>query len=183
MIDLIGAIRDQHRLILDLADDMLKKYEDSPVSRGAAVKAVDALVAAESRHEAAEAVFLWPVVRDRMPEYADLRAVAQTQEREARRRLHRLHKEAKSDGAPEWANQVVRDLLLHVRVEESHFLPVLPGVLDPRDSYRLGPKFVAMCRRGPTRPHPRTPDIPGALRMSAPLVARIDRVRDLFRMR
>lgn len=183
MIDLISAIRDQHRVILELADDMLDKYGDLPVSRRAAVKAADALVAAESRHEAAEAIFLWPVIRDRMPEYSDLRAVAQSQERDARHKLHRLHKAADDDRAADLANRVVRDLLLHVRMEESQFLPVLADVLDPRDSYRLGPKFVEMCQRGPTRPHPRTPDIPGVLRMSAPLAARADRVRDLLRRR
>lgn len=183
MIDLVQAVRDQHRAILDLADRMLDRYEGWPLSRRAAVHAVDALVAAESRHESAEARLLWPVVRDALPEYAELRAAAQAQERRARFRLHRLHKRADQDEAPLLAAQVVRQLATHVAFEEREILGALGHVLDLDVSYSLAPRFRTIYERGPTRPHPRTPDIPGLLGMVSPMVARADRVRDLLRLR
>jgi hypothetical protein len=181
--DLPQAVCDQHRVILDLADDMLEKYESLPLSGRSVVKAVDALVAAESRHESAEAVFLWPVVRDVMPEYAELRAAVQAQERRARFHLHRLHKQAREPDSAALAVRIVRQLASHVAFEENEILAALGPRLDRDVSFRLARKYVTICERGPTRPHPLTPAIPGLLRMSAPLVARTDWVRDLLRLR
>lgn len=183
VLDLVGTVRQQHRAILELTDRMLERYESSPISHYSAVRAADALVAAESRHEVAEAVFLWPVVRDLLPELAGLRASAQAQEREARRLLLGLHRSAAGEQAAAVAAEVGKALSLHVRFEETQFLAPLAVALDLRDSYRLARLFSDLSRRGPSRPHPRVPDIPGLLRSGAPVVARADRVRDFLRMR
>lgn len=183
MTDLVEAIRAEHRRILELTDEVLAHCGDGGDGARAAVKPIYALVALESRHEATEARFLWPVVRDAMPEYAALRETAERQERQARRDLHRLHKLAGHPGSADLAVRVVRQIVTHVGLEESQILASLAGSLSPNDSVRIGRMYRDASRRAPTRPHPRVPAIPGVLSLTGPMSARVDRVRDLLRRR
>lgn len=183
MIDLVGAVCDQHRSILELAERAVDRLERWPVGDSATTRALDALVAAESRHELAEAIVLWPVVRDVLPEYDSLRAAAQKQEMEARFDLRRMRRLAATEEAGPFAARVVRGLAYHVALEEGQVLPALADALDLADSYRAARLFRDLYRAGPTRPHPRMPAAPGLLRASAPLVSRADKVRDLLRRR
>lgn len=183
MIDLVAAIRGEHQRVLDLADRLEQKYEKWPLGEHAAKKALHELVALEARHEAAEARFLWPVVRDAMREHARVRATAVLQEREARWLLHRLHKTAGTEDSVELVPRVVRAVRTHVGLEETQVLPVLESVLSRNDLLSLGPQFERASSLAPTRPHPRTPAIPGVLAAVGPMARRADRLRDLLRIR
>ncbi len=183
MNDLVEAIRAEHRRVLELADEVLARCEEGPAGERAARKAIDALIALESRHEATEAMFLWPVVRDALPEHTGLRETAQNQERQARRHLHRLHKVAGRPGSAELATFAVREIVSHVGLEESQILTALSSALSPYDAVRIGRMYEATSKTAPTRPHPRVPAIPGLLSLTGPMAARMDRVRDLLRIR
>lgn len=152
-------------------------------SERSARQAIDALVALESQHEAAEAMYVWPVVRDTLPEYAGIRETAQLQERQARHRLHRLRKVAGHPGSAALAAVVVREVVIHVGLEESQVLPSLESALSYNDSARIARMYRRASAAGPTRPHPLVPAIPGVLSLTAPMAARADRVRDLLRIR
>lgn len=182
MPDLITAIQAEHRRVLELADGILEGYWKWPVGERAGWRDIRALVALESRHEVSEARFLWPVVRDAMPEYAAVLADAKAQERDARRRLHRLRR---AEGTAAGAGMVpvaMRALTIHIGLEEAQILPSLAARLSPTDSARLGHVYEAASAAAPTRPHPRVPAIPGLLGLVGPVAARADRIRDLLRL-
>jgi hypothetical protein len=192
MITLTDAIRRDHERIIEQAEEVLERYDGRPVADSRARKAVHGLVVLESRHEAAEARNLWPVVRDALPEYRRLRAHALQEEREARRHLHRLHKWAArsartSDGfepaagVPEGVTVVVQELIAHIGLEQSEILPALDAALERFDSIRIGQMFRAALASAPSRPHPKVPPIPGLLALVSPAAVRYDRVRDLLR--
>lgn len=87
-MDAITYLREDHDKVLA----MFSRLEASPTAAGAPeddqVRArktmVTALVMAESRHEAVEEQFFWPMVRDRVPGGVDLAARALAQEDEAK---------------------------------------------------------------------------------------------------
>lgn len=183
MKDLVEAVRAEHHRVLELGEEILARCGEGPVGERRARRVIDALVSLESRHEAAEAICLWPVVRDVLPEYAELRETAKSQERLARVHLHRLHKLAGREGSTPLATLVVREVVAHVGLEESQVLPSLAAALSPDDSMRIGRIYERVSAAGPSRPHPRVPAVPGLLSMMAPMAARVDRVRDLLRLR
>lgn len=183
VVDLVEAVRREHRSILALLDRLDDRYERWPLHEHSLRKTVAHLVAAESRHEAAEIRYLWPVVRDTLPQYAEIRAVAQTQERDARRRLHALSRSLRSPSLPEGIPAASKALRMHIGLEESQILPSLQSSLDPDDSIRIGRLFAAASAAGPTRPHPKLPAVPGLVAAASPIAARLDRIRDLLRIR
>ncbi|HET9078088.1 MAG TPA: hemerythrin domain-containing protein [Acidimicrobiales bacterium] len=183
VVDLVDAIGREHLRILRLVDRLVEGCQNLALHEHAARKAAATLVALESRHEAAEVRYLWPVVRDALPEYADIRATAEAQEREARRLLHTLSKSLKPASAPAEVGAVSKSIRIHIGLEDSQLLPALKATLDPNDSVRLGRLFVEASANGPTRPHPRLPAVPGLVAAASPLAARVDRVRDLLRIR
>jgi hypothetical protein len=66
----------------------------------------------------------------------------------------------------------------HIAFEEARVWPGLRKVLSPDESQELGEKIVKAKKRGPTRPHPRTPPTPAVLATVGPAVAVIDKLRD-----
>lgn len=183
MTGLVEAVRREHREILELVDRLEESSHKWPLGERAERKAVHALVALESRHEVAETQVLWPVVRDALRNLSGVRAVAQGQEREGRRLLHRLHKTAGSEEAISLVPRVVELIRLHVALEETQILLPLESTLGPNDSMSLGEVFERISAKSPTRPHPLTPAIPGVLAVTAPVTRRADRLRDLLRLR
>lgn len=183
MTHLVEAVQREHRKILGLVERLEEKSAKWPLGEHAARKAVHDLVALEARHEAAEERFVWPLVRDLMREHAAIRETALSQEREARWLLHRLHKAAGTETAVEMVPAVAQAIRIHVGLEDSQVLPGLADSLPRKESFRLGPQYEQASASGPTRPHPRTPAIPGVLALVSPLASRADRLRDLLRLR
>ena len=183
MKDLVEAVRAEHHRVLELGEEILARCGEGPVGERRARRVIDALVSLESRHEAAEARVLWPVVRDVLPEYADLAEMARGQESRARRSIHHLHKAAGREGTAPLAAAVVDEVVAHVGLEESQILPSLAAALSPNDSIRLGLLYQQVSAAAPTRPHPRVPAVPGVLSLVGPVAGRMDRVKDLLRIR
>lgn len=182
MLDLVGAVRAEHRRILARADAVAQRFAKRPFDRDRARRAVHALTVAESRHEVAEARYVWPVVRDLLPELAEVRAAGEADERQLRRWLKDLHAAAGSVSAAPLAERVAASVVSHVGLEESHVLPALAATLSERDAYRLGRQYQRASAAAPTRPHPHVPAIPGVLAAVSPLARRLDHVRDLLHM-
>jgi hemerythrin-like domain-containing protein len=183
VIDLITAVRRDHRKAREMVDRLAEISGEWPIHERAIRKTILSLVALEAAHEAAEARYLWPVVRDCLPEYAEIRELALVQERQARRQLHTLHKAAGTKAGADLVPGVVQALRIHIGLEDAQILPALESSLSRKESLRLGPQFEQALRTGPTRPHPRTPAIPGVLAVVTPLARRTDRLRDFLRLR
>jgi hypothetical protein len=183
MTGLVETVKADHQAILEKVERLVDHYHTWPLGEHGAGKALHALVAAESRHETAEAQLLWPVVRDLLPDYWNVAEMARKQEGHARGLLHRLHKAKGTDRSADMVPEVAQAVRDHVRLEDSQVLAALASALSRNDSLRLGLLFERGLALGPTRPHPRIPPVPGILSLVGPLTRRADRVRDFLRIR
>lgn len=142
------------------------------------------LVMEESRHEAAEAMYFWPTVRDKLPNGDELADAALRQEQEGKEVLDALRKAAPGD--PDFLRLVDTFTSAgqeHIAYEELEVWPALRTVLSPADAEELGTKIETAKKVGPTRPHPGGPDGPGGLESAGVAAAAMDKVRDAVRGR
>jgi len=166
---------------------MLDALESSPDNSTGATKAVvsarkevaERLIIDSSAHEAAEELYFWPIVRERLPDGNGLADQAIEQESVAKQMLNELGKLA----GPQHEFDALIDTFIpacraHIKFEETRVWPGLREVLSPRESQELGRKITKAKERGPTRPHPRTPPTPAVLATLGPAVAVVDRLRD-----
>lgn len=152
-----------------------------PASAASPDPAQDAetLVMAESRHEAAEEMYFWPTVRERVADGDALADEARAQEAEGKRVLDELRTCAPGDGRfEELVATFAAAGRAHIDFEETQVWPKLRAVLTPADADKLGDELTRAKAAGPTRPHPDAPDSPGALKTTGVAAAAMDKVRD-----
>ena len=141
--------------------------------------AVQALIVAESRHEAVEEEYFWPAVRDVLPDGNQLADHGISQEQDAKIVLDRLDKlEPGEREFEELVFAIVRDGRAHIAYEEEKVWPALREALTPTAADLLGAKLIQGKDLAPTRPHPNIPPRPGILKATAPAVAVADKLRD-----
>jgi len=142
-------------------------------------KMAEELIIEESKHEALEEMYFWPVVREHHPAGNTLADEATGQEQEAKQVLAEL--DGLEAGDPEF------EVLLgtftgaareHIEFEETEVWPGLRAVLPAEAAAELGSKIADGKKTAPTRPHPHTPPSPGVLKGAGPAVAAADRARD-----
>jgi hemerythrin-like domain-containing protein len=142
-------------------------------------KMVEQLIIEESRHEALEEMYFWPVVRDRLPDGDHLADTATGQEQEGKQVLDQLDK-VNSD-QPEFEQLVLTFINAgreHIAYEEIEVWPLLRGTLTEEEAVSIGDKIAAGQKTAPTRPHPNTPPSAGVLKGAGPVVGAADRLRD-----
>jgi hemerythrin-like domain-containing protein len=137
----------------------------------------DFLVAAESRHEIAEELVVWPAVRKRVPEGAALVAEGLRQERTAKFILDAL-RFADGSARHDLALEFTESARAHIAFEEGQILDALKRATVWPGLHVLGAKFLLAKRFGPTRPHPRGPERRFGLLTWGMFVATVDRLRD-----
>ena len=142
-------------------------------------KLTERLVIEESKHEAVEEEYFWPVVRDMLPDGGRLADEATRQEQEGKVVLDKLDKLDASDS--EFEGQLARFIAAgrgHMAYEETRVWPGLRGVLSAADANELGEKLVKGKDIAPTRPHPDIPPRPGILKAVGIAAAAADKLRD-----
>jgi hemerythrin-like domain-containing protein len=142
-------------------------------------KLAEQLVIEESRHEAVEEMYFWPAVREHLADGDELADTAIGQEDEGKEVLDKLGK--LDAGDPEFEKLIaefIRAGREHIDYEETQVWPGLRVALTAEQSQELGSKMQAGKKTAPTRPHPRTPSSPGALKATGPVVAAADKARD-----
>ncbi|WAL69422.1 hemerythrin domain-containing protein [Amycolatopsis cynarae] len=182
-MDAITLLRDDHRQVLE----MLDRLESAPtVAGGASEEALRArkslvtrLVIAESRHEAIEEQYFWPMVRESVPGGAELAARAEDQEYAAKQVLDALGKaEPGQSDFDEMAARIVRDGRRHIAFEQDEVWPKVVAAVDSSRLEELGEKMAAAKDRAPTRPHPETPSSARVQKTLGRMAAVADRLRD-----
>lgn len=142
-------------------------------------KLAEQLIIEESRHEAVEEMYFWPAVREHLPNGDELAETALGQEQEGKEVLDKLDK--LDAGTPEF-EKLLADFIRagreHIDYEEDHVWPGMRSALTREQADELGGKMEVAKKTAPTRPHPRTPASPGALKSTGPVAAAADKVRD-----
>ena len=142
-------------------------------------KMVQQLVIEESKHEAVEEMYFWPVVRTRLTGGDHVADEAQGQEQEGKEVLDQLDKLSPQDAEVEVRlSEFIRAGREHIAFEETTVWPSLWASLSAEEADDLGRKLEDGKKTAPTRPHPHTPASPGVLKTAGPAVAAADRLRD-----
>jgi hypothetical protein len=167
---------------------MLDELENGPTRVSGASTAqlqdrkqlAQALIIAESKHEAVEEEFFWPVVRDLSGDGAELARQGTRQEQDAKIALDRLDEADPADDEFEvLVTAAIRDGRAHIAFEEERVWPRLREVLNPAGAEHLGEQLMRGKDTAPTRPHPQVPPRPGVLKATGPVAAIVDRLRDI----
>ncbi len=142
-------------------------------------KMTEQLIIEESRHEALEEMYFWPVVRDHLPDGDTLADEATAQEQEAKQVLARLDKLKAGDAEfEELLGTFIGAAREHIGFEETRVWPRLRTALNTERAAELGTQIAEGKKTAPTRPHPHTPPSPGVLKGAGPVVAAADKARD-----
>jgi hemerythrin-like domain-containing protein len=137
------------------------------------------LIIEESKHEAAEEMYFWPTVREKVTDGDRLAGEAIGQEDEGKKVLNKLDKlHADNPEFETLLTEFIEAGREHIAFEESQVWPALRSALSESESSELAEKYETAKKTGPTRPHPNTPSSPGALKSAGPAAAAADRVRD-----
>jgi hemerythrin-like domain-containing protein len=183
MADVFNVLSHDH----DEVKQMLAELENGPAKATGATgpqlaerkKLTTRLVIEESKHEAVEEEYFWPIVRKMLPDGDQLADEATSQEQEGKVVLDKLDKLDASDR--EFEELLAKFIALgrdHITYEEMRVWPGLRGALSAEDANELGDKLMKGKDIAPTRPHPNTPPRPGILKAVGPVAAAADRMRD-----
>ena len=119
---------------------------------------VDVLTAWVSRHLSAEQRYLYPVVRDLLPEGERLIEQELDQDQMILRRLAALQSSPPQE-IPHIADDLVTDLRRHAYAAARDILPRLEEMTNDEDLISLGDLVTEAAASAPTRPHPHTPTV------------------------
>jgi hypothetical protein len=184
MPDVFAVLGQDHAEVKQMLDEL----ENGPTRMSGASTAqlhdrkqlAQALIIAESKHEAVEEEFFWPVVRDLSGDGAELARQGTRQEQDAKIALDRLDKADPADDEFEvLVTAAIRDGRAHIAFEEERVWPRLREVLNPAGAEHLGQQLMRGKDTAPTRPHPQVPPRPGVLKATGPVAAIVDRLRDI----
>jgi Hemerythrin HHE cation binding domain len=159
-IDVLG---EQHRQLIELCDRLTAE----PTR-----KLRDVVVATLSRHLSAEEQYLYPAIRKVVPGGEDLAARELAEDKAL---LVLLKGVQKGRDFEELAAAVRR----HVAADAEELLPVLTQMVPIEDLIRVGNRIEVAEEAAPTRPHPATPSSPPWNKVVDPVVAVVDKVRDV----
>jgi Hemerythrin HHE cation binding domain len=169
------------------AKALLAELESGPTKAGGAdqhqldlrKRLTQALIIEESRHEVVEEMYFWPAVREHHAAGDTLADEATAQEKQAKHILAELDKLEADDASFEaLLGTFTKAAREHIEFEETQVWPGLQAVLPAQEAEELGRKIADGKMTAPTRPHPRTPPVPGVLRATGPAVAAADKARD-----
>jgi hypothetical protein len=139
---------------------------------------VDMITVKLSQHEAVEEQYLWPAVREAMPDgdrWADEAIEQEQQGKDTLTALGRL--EPDTDEFDELVEELVLLLRKHVAYEDKLFLQLKTAMSDEARR-ELGAELLTAKKLAPTRPHPDTPASPAVLKTAGVAAAAMDKVRD-----
>jgi hypothetical protein len=172
----VDVIAREHRELLALCDRLTGDADGADAAQLRDVAQV--LSAGLCRHLSAEEQYLYPAVRDAVP---DGYAMVEREIAEDRAILEALRLlEAADDGnRAERSRDVHRRLRRHAEAAAGELLPLLERMAGAEDLIRLGNRVQLSEEAAPTRPHPATPLTPPWNKVIDPAVALLDKARDV----
>lgn len=180
MPDIFAILQKDHTEVKDL----LAQVDHAAPGSQKLKDLVERIVIEESKHEAVEEAYFWPMVRDKVQGGEQLTEKALAQESEAKKVLAQLEGLAATE--PKFIELVTTFAKAgreHIAYEEEQIWPKLRSVLTRREQDELGEKVAHAKKSAPTRPHPNTPSSPEVQKVAGPVAAATDKVRDKVRGR
>ncbi|MFF8017014.1 hemerythrin domain-containing protein [Streptomyces sp. NPDC007929] len=173
--DVIAELTTDHQEV----EELFGKIEALPSGDEQRKNYADQAVIELVRHSVAEEAYLYPAVREFLP---DGDAVAD-QEIEDHAGAERTMKalEGVDAGDAEFdrlIGELMTEIRSHVRDEEDNLFPRLRSAASEDQLMNLGDKVRQAKKTAPTRPHPSAPDTPPANKLLAPGAGMVDRIRD-----
>jgi hemerythrin-like domain-containing protein len=181
MADLFSVLSADHDRILGLLRELTGGASEPTAGPKERKAVADRLVAELSRHEAAEEMVFWPLVRERLDDGDSMAGAALDQEGTGKRMLNELvHVSPGNEEFGTLTHSVAGHLREHITYEQNVIWPKLQLRLTSEESAALGEQLERARRWAPTRPHPHVPPDPRLLRALAPAAAVLDRARNIF---
>jgi len=172
--DVVDVLTADHREFQDLAQQ-ISVAADPGVRRDL----TDQLIAELVRHAVAEEMFVYPAMRDHLPNGEEAVEHDTEEHKELERLMKQLEGADTSDLAFEEALGNLRQVLDdHVRDEESEQFPALRAHLPAATLADLREKVELAKKVAPTRPHPAAPNTELFHKLVGPGVGLVDRLRD-----
>ena len=184
MADIWTVLTQDHQEVKDILTELEGRVAPYPQVADEAhlqyrADLAEKLVMEESRHEAAEEQYFWPVVRDKLADGDRLAEKAIEQENEGKKVLDKLRKASADDPAfDELMTKFVSAGREHIAFEEEQVWPSMQATLSAEEAKELGEKFELAKKMGPTRPHPHTPASPAVLKTAGMAAAMVDKAAD-----
>ena len=180
MADVFTVLKQDHeevkRMLAELEKGPTRATGASEDQLALRKKMTEQLIIEESKHEALEEMYFWPVVRDHLPDGDALADQATGQEQEAKEVLAKLDTgDAEFEKLLGTFTGAARE---HIQFEETAVWPGLRTALNTERAAELGAQIAEGKKTAPTRPHPHTPPSPGALKTAGPVAAAADKARD-----
>ena len=172
--DVVDEFTEDHREALDLLAQIMKSGD-----RAQRRELTDMVIAEVVRHSVAEEMYVYPVMREHVPNAED----AVREDIEEHTGLERVMKELEgTDPADSRFNELLREmtdqLAHHAHDEETEQFPKLRQNIPHQRLVELREKVESAKKLAPTRPHPDAPHSEVFHKLVGPGVGLVDRARD-----
>lgn len=172
--DVVDELTTDHREVTALLDALLTT-SDPETRRDMADTAITEVV----RHSVAEEMYVYPVMREHVPDGGE----AVEHDVEEHKELERTMKElegcdAQDDRFMELVGQMREQLHHHATDEENEQFPLLRASVPREKLIKMREQVETAKKLAPTRPHPSAPNSEVFHKMVGPGVGLMDRVRD-----
>ena len=173
-MDVVDELTTDHREALDLLDRVA-----STADPGQRRDLADAVIAEVVRHAVAEEMYVYPAMREHLPDGEQMVEHDTEEHQELEAVMKQLEGVDASDARFEALVREMTDKLRHhVHDEESEQFPQLRASIPHDQLVQLREKVVTAKRVAPTRPHPSAPNAELFHKLVGPGVGLVDRLRD-----
>lgn len=172
--DVVDILTNDHREVIDLIAT-INKSQDPDEQRDIA----DTVIAEIVRHSVAEEMYVYPAMRDNVPNGAAEVQHDVEEHQELEETMKAL--EGTKGGDAEFKQLVDKlegQLRHHASDEENDQFPKLRQALSTEDLHKLGKRVEQAKQLAPTRPHPSSPHAELFHKALGPGVGFVDKLRD-----
>jgi hemerythrin superfamily protein len=172
--DVIDILTTDHREVLELIGQI--RQSDNRVERR---ELTDILITELVRHSVAEEMYVYPAMREHLPDGKEAVEHDVEEHKEIEVLLKRLEDvDPLEDPFMDLINSLEEVLRDHVEDEEVEQFPKLRNAVPGSELVEIGEKVEKAKRLAPTRPHPNAPNNELFHKTVGPGVGMIDRLRD-----
>lgn len=172
--DVVDVLTTDHREFIALLREIWTT--DDPDRRR---DIADTVISEIVRHAVAEEMYVYPAMREHLPDGDEAAEHDIEEHKELERTLKELEKvEASDPRFTEVVRELETKLAHHVQDEEAEQFPQLRARVPREQLVALAGKVQTAKKLAPTRPHPAAPNNPVFHKLVGPGVGLVDRLRD-----